>query len=89
MLRSLSLQDPRGHYSGRTGLLSTLTAPQSHGLTVLLKFGDELIALLDHIRILLVLVVRSIRLDNALDAVNGAGDAVGRDEASEVPGDYD
>jgi hypothetical protein len=65
--------------------LTALTSPQPDSLTVLLQLGDELITLLDYIRVLLVLVVWSVRLDDALDAVDGAGYAVGSDEASEVP----
>jgi hypothetical protein len=65
--------------------LTALASPQSDGLTVLLQLGDELVTLLHHIRVLLVLVVWSVRLDNALDAVDGAWDAVGGNELGEVP----
>jgi len=50
-----------------------------------LQLGDELITLLYHIRVLLVLVVWSVRLNDALDAVDGARDAVGGNELGEVP----
>lgn len=66
--------------------LTTLATPQPDSLAVLLQLGDELIALLDHIHILLVLVVGSVGLDDALDAVDGAGNAVCGDELGEVPG---
>ena len=65
--------------------LAALTAPQPDGLTVLLQIGNELVTLLDNVCVLLVLVVRSVGLDDALDAVDGAGYAVGGDESSEVP----
>jgi hypothetical protein len=54
-------------------------------LAVLLQLGDELITLLDHVCVLLVLVVWSVCLNDALDAVNGAWDAVCSDELGEVP----
>jgi hypothetical protein len=62
-----------------TSQLRSLTASQPHGLPVLLKLGDKLIALPDHIIILLVLVIRSVRLDNTFPGhtVNSAGNALG------------
>jgi hypothetical protein len=65
--------------------LATLASPQPHGLTVLLQLGNELITLFDHVCILLVLVVWAIRLDDALDAVDGARNAVGSDELGKIP----
>ena len=65
--------------------LAALTAPQPDGLTVLLQLGNELVTLLDYVCVLLVLVVGSVGLDDALDAVDRAGYAVGGDESSEVP----
>jgi hypothetical protein len=50
-----------------------------------LQLGDKLITLLDDVRILLVLVVWSVGLDDALDTVDGARDAVCCDEFGEVP----
>lgn len=72
----------------QTHHLCTLTAPQSHSLAVLLELGDQLIALLHHIVVLLVLVVRAVGLDNALagDAVDGAWDALGGDELGKIAG---
>lgn len=66
--------------------LRSLATPQSHGLAVLLELGDELVALLYDILILLVLVVGPVRLDDALarNAVDGAGDAAGGDELGQV-----
>ena len=65
--------------------LTALASTQPDSLAVLLQLGDELITLLDHVCVLLVLVVRAVCLDDALDAVDGAGYAVGSDETSEVP----
>jgi hypothetical protein len=44
-----------------------------------------LVALLHHIRILLVLVIWSVGLDDALDAVDCAWYSVSSDELGEVP----
>jgi hypothetical protein len=66
--------------------LATLTAPQSDCLAVLLQLGNELITLLDDVAVLLVLIVRAVCFDDALDAVDGAGDAVCGDKFGEVPG---
>jgi hypothetical protein len=65
--------------------LTTLASPQSDGLAVLLQLGDELVTLLHHIRVLLVLVVWSVRLDDTLDAVDGARNAVCGNELGKVP----
>jgi hypothetical protein len=51
-----------------------------------LELCNELVTLLDHIHVLLVLVVGPIGLDDALDAVNGAGNAVSGNELGKVPG---
>ena len=66
--------------------LAPFTPPQSHGLAVFLEFGDQGITVLHHIRVLLVLVVGTVGLDDALagDAVNGARDAAGSDESSQI-----
>lgn len=68
------------------GGLSSLTAPQPYSLAVLLQLGDELIALPDHILVLLVLVVWAVGFDDttAVDAVDGAGNASRSDESCEV-----
>ena len=67
--------------------LAPFTPPQSHGLAVLLEFGDQRIAMLHHIRVLLVLVVGSVRLDNPIDSVDRARDAVAGDELGQIPAD--
>jgi hypothetical protein len=72
------------HFEIHRGL-TTFAPPEPDGLTVLLQLGDELVALLDHIHVLLVLVVRTVRLNDALDTVDGARDAVRCDELGEVP----
>lgn len=64
--------------------LATLTSPQSNRLSVLLQLGDQLIALLNHIVVLLVLVVWSIRLDDFVDTVDCAWDAICGDEVGKV-----
>jgi hypothetical protein len=66
--------------------LATLASPQPDRLSVLLQLSDELVTLLDNIHILPVLVVWSVGLDNALDAIDGAGNAVCSDELGKVPG---
>jgi hypothetical protein len=66
--------------------LATLASPQPDGLPVLLQLGDKLVALLDNVHILLVLVVGSVGLDDALNAIDGAGNAVGGDELGKIPG---
>jgi len=66
--------------------LCPFTAPQPHGLTVLLQLRNQLVTLANDILVLLVLVVGSVRLNDTLpgDAVDGAGDATGGDEASKI-----
>lgn len=65
---------------------SPLTSPQSHRLPVFLQLRDQPVSLLDHVRILLVLVVWPVRFYNLVDAVDGAGYAVCRDELRQVSG---
>ena len=72
------------HYHVDGAFLSTLTTPQPDRLSILLQFGDQAIALLDDVGILLVLVIRAVGLDDAVDAVDGAWDAVCGDEFGEV-----
>lgn len=66
--------------------LDSLTTSEPYCLAVLLQFGDELIALLDDVIVLLVLVVGSVGLDDALarDAIDSAGDALCGDEFGEI-----
>lgn len=63
--------------------LCPLATPQPHGLAVLLQLGNQLVTLADHILVLLVLIVGSVRLDNALagDTVDGTRYAAGGDES--------
>lgn len=67
--------------------LATLAAPQANSLSVLLELGDELVALLHHIDVLLVLVIWAIRLDDFVDTINCARDAIHGDEVAEIPED--
>jgi hypothetical protein len=55
-------------------------------LTVFLQLGDELVTLLNNVRILLVLVVGTVGLNDALDTVNGAWDTVCGNELGKIPG---
>lgn len=52
--------------------LTALTAPKTHRLSVLLELGDQRITVLHHIRVLLVLVIGAIGLDDAVDAIDSA-----------------
>jgi hypothetical protein len=55
-------------------------------LAVLLQLSDQLVSLLDNILVLLVLVIRTIRLDDTLagHAIDCARNAAGRDEFGQV-----
>lgn len=68
--------------------LCPLASTESHGLTVLLQLGDQLVTLAHDVLILLVLVIRPVRLDDALarHPVNGARNAASGDELGEIPG---
>ncbi len=78
------------HYFAQLSLplppLRTLTPSQSHSLSILLELSDELIALLDHITILLVLVIRTVGLDDAFagHAIDSARDTTSCDEFGQV-----
>lgn len=74
------------HHLDSYSHLSTLASPQSYRLAILLKFRYELIALLDHIVVLLVLVIWSVGLDDALASysVDCAWNALGCNELGEV-----
>jgi hypothetical protein len=56
-------------------------------LTVLLQLGNKLISLSNDILVLLVLVVRSVRLDDTLasNSVDGARNTASSDESGQVP----
>lgn len=68
--------------------LGTFAPPQPDRLAVLLQLGNQLVALLHDVRVLLVLVVRPVGLDDTLarHAVDGARDALGGDELGQVAG---
>ncbi len=66
--------------------LPPLTPPQPHRLPILLQFRNQPVPHLDHVGILAVLVVRPVGLDDLVDAVDGAGDAVCGDEFGEIAG---
>lgn len=74
-----------GITASHTHQLTPLTAPKTNGLSVLLELGNQGIAMLHHIRVLLVLVVGAVRLNDAVDTVNGARNAVAGDELGKVP----
>jgi len=80
-------RDSRYVYKAYVLLLPALTAPQPHRLPVFLQFCNQLVALLDHVGVLLVLVIGPVGLDDALDPVDGAGYAVRGDEFGQVPVD--
>ena len=60
--------------------LSPFASPQPDSLPVLLQLRYEPISLLDHVRVLLVLIVRSVSFYDFVDTVDGAGYAVSGDE---------
>lgn len=65
--------------------LTPFAAPKSDRLSVLLELRDQLVALLDHVVVLLVLVIRPVRLNDTPDAVHCTRDTVRRNELREVP----
>jgi hypothetical protein len=76
-------------YSSVYGLLhhylTSFTAPETNCLAILLKLGDELIALLDHVAVLLVLVVWSVCLDDFIDTINRAWNTASCNKVGKVP----
>lgn len=74
--------------SGSRDYSRSLATPESHCLTVLLQFCNELIALLHHILVLPVLAIRAVCLDNTLaaDTINGAGDTATCNKLGKVTG---
>ncbi len=66
--------------------LCPLATPQPDGLPVFLQLSDQLITLSDDVLVLLVLVVGSVGLNDALacHAVDGAGDTAGSNEPGEI-----
>jgi len=63
---------------------SPLTPSQPDSLPILLQLGDQCVALLDHVGILLILVVRAIGLNDVINPVNGTGDTVGGYKFGEI-----
>lgn len=70
--------------SNRTALAS-FASPQPDGLAVLLQLRDQSIPLLHQIRILLVLVVGPVSLDDAVDAVYCARYPFGSNKLGQIP----
>lgn len=70
---------------GYTPDLTAFTATKTDSLPILLELGNQRIAVLDHIGVLLVLIIGPIGLDDAIDSVDGACNPVTRDELGEVP----
>jgi hypothetical protein len=66
----------------------SLTTSKSHSLTILLEFGNELVALLHNIIVLLVLVVWSVGFDDALSshAIDGTWNALGSNKLGKITG---
>jgi hypothetical protein len=82
----LKLKHHNSSKAAKPHALATLAAPKSNALPILLKLGDEMIALLNHIHVLLVLVVWSVGLNHLVDAINRARHTVCGDEVGQVPG---
>lgn len=64
--------------------LTALTSTKTHSLSILLDLGDQRITVLNHIGILLVLVIGTIRLNDTVDAVDSAGNTVVGNEFGKV-----
>lgn len=64
--------------------LTALTSTKTHSLSILLNLGDQRITVLNHIGILLVLVIGTIRLNDTVDAVDSAGNTVVGNEFGKV-----
>lgn len=66
----LAFKSPLSHINPKP--LDSLAPSQSHSLAVLLQLGNQLITLLDHVRVLFILVIWTVRLDDTLssNAVN-------------------
>ncbi len=63
---------------------SPLTPSQPDSLPILLQLGDQCVALLDHVGILLILVVRAIGFNDVINPVNGTGDTAGGYKFGEI-----
>lgn len=64
--------------------LAPFASPQPHSLSILLEFRNQRIPMLHRVSILLVLVVRSIRLNHPVDSIDRACDAVAGDELGQI-----
>ena len=64
--------------------LSSFTSSQPHCLTILLQLRDQLVPLANNLRILFVLIVRSVCLDDAVDPIYGAWDTIRSNEFGEI-----
>jgi hypothetical protein len=65
--------------------LCSLASSQSHRLAVLLKLGNQCVSMLDHIRILLVLIIWPGRLNDTLHSIYRARNPVASNEFRKVP----
>lgn len=74
-----------GITASHTHRLTPLTSTKTNRLSVLLELGNQGITVFHHIRVLLVLVIRAIGLNDPIDAVNRACNAVARDELGQIP----
>lgn len=85
MLLSCSPSDI-GDITGRSKyfVLTALASPKSDGLSVLLQLGNQCISVFHNVRVLLVLVVGAVGLNDAVDSVNRACNAVARDILGEI-----
>lgn len=64
--------------------LAALTTPKADSLSILLELGDQSITVLHHVGVLFVLVIRSVGLDDSVDPVDRAGNAVAGDELGQI-----
>lgn len=63
---------------------SSFTTTQPDSLPVLLQFRDQCVALFDNVGILLILVVRPVRLDDAADSVYRTRYSISGDELGQI-----
>lgn len=64
--------------------LAAFTAPKPDGLSIFLELGNQGITMFHNVGVLLVLVIRSVGLDDTIDAVNCAGNAVAGNELGQI-----
>ena len=83
----LDIVQPQAHaFNLHPSSLRAFTSPQSYSLAVFLKLCDQLIALLDYVVVLLVLIIRSVSLNNSLSSysIDSAWDAFGCNEFGKI-----